>query len=167
MRKYFYKPLKMNGTQVRDYKLSKLDNILDTFKGDGKGRYTVTTCDFMPGDGGVYTHIGDLKKWSKFLAGHSQRYGSKLNPYLYARDGKGYSHGLKMGSGKKACGRHTRTHGGSWRGARTQMVHLPNQQIFAYVLCNGAKCGKTVSKATRELLKVYYKYTTPAGRSCE
>ena len=64
--KHIFKPLNMDGTQVRDYKLSKLKNILPTYKGDGEDRFTVTTCDFMAGDGGVYSHIKDLKKWSKF-----------------------------------------------------------------------------------------------------
>ena len=68
-----FEPLQMNQTAVRGKK-AQIPKALTNYYAVGINQYRPaikTKNDFMPGDGGVYTTIDDLKKWALFLTGKS------------------------------------------------------------------------------------------------
>lgn len=149
MKKHFFKPLNMKHTYLRDYKSKKPKNFIRTRS--GRVQNIVMNCDWFPGDGGVYTHIEDLKKWAVFLAGKS-KLGKSIPQRITTKTLKGYGYGLNLNSTVK--GRKFVEHGGSWRGARSQMYWDTETHTFFFLLGNHKQINK--SWLTKQLIKHHY-----------
>ena len=149
MKKKFFQPLKMKHTYLRGYKSKKPKNFLRTRS--GRVQNIVMSCDWFPGDGGVYTNIEDLKKWAVFLTGKS-RLGRTTPQRMRTSSFGSYGYGLYLKS--QAHGRRFINHGGSWRGARSEMYWDTETNTFFFVLGNHKQIKKSV--LAKKLIKLHY-----------
>lgn len=125
MKQRIFDPLGMNATFVRAKK-SPLPKVITNYYPVGMNQFRAavrTKNDFMPGDGGVYTTLFDLKKWALFLSGHSTLgadFANTMREDLHLDNGQasGYGYGFKIND------RYIR-HSGSWNGAVSNCRFYP------------------------------------------
>ena len=93
------------------------------------------TCDWMSGDGGVYTNIDNLRKWAVFLAGKSS-YGAGIPNKMRTRVLPTENYGYGLYPTVRISRRSFTHHGGTWRGSKSAMYWEPASQTFFFVLAS-------------------------------
>jgi CubicO group peptidase (beta-lactamase class C family) len=150
MKKKFFQPLKMKHTYLRGYESKRPKNFLRPRS--GRVQNVVMNCDWFPGDGGVYTNIKDLKKWAVFLTGKSSL-GNAVPRRMRTPSFGSYGYGIYLKS--KVHGQSFINHGGSWRGARSEMYWDTKTNTFFFLLGNHKQIKK--SHLAKKLIKLHYK----------
>ena len=133
----FFIPLNMTDSLLRGYDAAKPQNIKKVYYQNGLIPIPQISCSYVPGDGGVYTNLKDLKKWAKFLLGESNL-GSEIPSLIFTPSGsanKNYGFGYKLNR-RNASKLKYHDHGGVWLGTKTGIAIFPTTKNAIIVLGN-------------------------------
>ncbi|MDZ3832228.1 MAG: serine hydrolase domain-containing protein [Sphingopyxis sp.] len=140
-----FKPLGMDNTHVHDDAGRIVPRRAYAYHADAEKGLTVGGSNFaVPGDGAVYTTLGDLQKWdADFDRGRVWTPAVKAEMLRVAHlpdgqpvataSGAVYAGGLGLA---RYRGLDVVRHGGAWAGYVADLVHFPKQRLGVAVLCN-------------------------------
>lgn len=167
MRTEFWQPLEMNQTWIRPAEGNKkplYDLRTNYFHNKNLGYFPIPKlgCEFVFGDGGVFTTLDDLKPWAGMLLGHGPLDITTLEQMRTSftlNNGKSIKYGFGMRGPMGESPWISYGHSGSWAGARTAITLIPEQQIAIFVLANGSDIDAKIIAS--QVLKLLKKYSAP------
>lgn len=99
-------------------------------------------CDFIYGDGGIFTSTSDYQKWTRALSKPGALFNQTLLDKMFTSgtldSGEPVNYGFGWGL-DKLNGEPMIHHSGSWNGYRSTVAYLPGKQLWAILLCNYAE----------------------------
>ncbi|MBW1820170.1 MAG: serine hydrolase [Deltaproteobacteria bacterium] len=151
-----FQPLGMKNTHFHDDHTEMVPNQAYSYhRGQGRKFSAITNSLMALGSSSLYTTIDDLTKW--VINFDNPKVGGKavLDRMLtrgVLNSGRKitYMFGLSMGMYR---GLKTRSHGGSWAGFRTFLVHFPDQKCSVVTLLNHSSISS--SKAAYDIADIY------------
>jgi len=151
-----FQPLGMKNTHFHDDHTEMVLNKAYSYHRGQGGKFSAVTNGLMAlGSSSLYTTIDDLAKW--VMNFDDPKVGGKtvLDRMLtrgVLNNGRKitYMFGLEIGMYR---GLKTRSHGGSWAGFRTFLVHFPDQKCSVVTLLNHSSISS--SKAAYDIADIY------------
>lgn len=139
-----FQPLGMTGTSFREDHRALVPNRANAYgprseRGDGAWVLSEPGFD-VAGDGGLYTTVQDLVRWSRNFYDHAVG-GPEVAALVLTRGrlngGAEIPYALGVTHGEYR-GQRTVEHGGAYAGYRTYVLHLPDLRFDVVTLCNAA-----------------------------
>jgi len=134
-----FAPLEMTSTHIHDRYNEVVPNRARSYGPDDDGGWELLVDNTSAvGSSSVFTSVADMAKWMDNLdrgtLGESKVVERMLiRGVLSEGDTIGYAWGLSLGEYR---GLRTVSHGGSWRGYRTQMLRFPDEKLSVAVFAN-------------------------------